>query len=203
MKRSSPRRSVVPELRGWIRGYTPVIGLRLHLAGAALWIVVTVAVVALGDRGTLRRTWRDLARLDRADAVWLRRFPRWLLAGAAERARIDGGVRFNAGQKLNALFTAVTSTLLLLSGVALIPVNGATLADRATGAGSLPFWREAHRWLTMLVLLPIAGHVFLALAFPSTRPSLGGMLRGRVDPRWAASHHPRWRPPAPDEDRAA
>ena len=27
-----------PGLRGWIRGYTPLVGLRLHLACALLWV---------------------------------------------------------------------------------------------------------------------------------------------------------------------
>ena len=52
-----------PALRGWIRGYTPVVGFRLHLACAALWIVMTLAVVALGDRPRAR------PHLARADGV--------------------------------------------------------------------------------------------------------------------------------------
>jgi formate dehydrogenase subunit gamma len=55
-------------------------------------------------------------------------------------------------------------------------------------------WRAAHRWLTVLVLIPIAGHIFLAAVHPSTRHALTGMLDGRVDREWAATHHPRWGP---------
>jgi len=54
--------------------------------------------------------------------------------------------------------------------------------------------RAAHRWLTVLVLIPIAGHIFLAAVHPSTRHALTGMLDGRVDREWAATHHPRWGP---------
>jgi formate dehydrogenase subunit gamma len=88
--------------------------------------------------------------------------------------------RFNAGQKINALFTLVTASLLLATGVALWPfgIDGIV--------------RDVHRWLTLLVLIPIAGHVYLAAVHPSTRHSLRGMLDGRVDREWAASHHPRW-----------
>lgn len=193
-----------PELRGWIRGYTPVIGFRLHLACGAIWVLVAVTVILLGDHRALRRTWRQLITFGSADTAWLRRFPRWLSAGAAERARLDGAVgRFNAGQKVNALFTVVTSVLLLASGVALIPVNGGTLAGALTGASSVGWWRHAHGWLTVLALVPITGHVFLALVFPPTRGSLPGMLSGRVDRDWAAVHHPRWRSESRDEDRAA
>lgn len=167
---------------------------------------MTVTVVALGDRRALRRTWRELATFGPGDAAWLRRFPRWLVAGVAERVRIDGHVgRFNAGQKLNALFIAATSLLLLVTGLALVPLDGTLLAGRVTGAGSVEMWRRAHRWLALLMLAPLAGHVFLALAFPATRPSLRGMLTGVVDRAWATRHHPRWRsePAAGRKDAAA
>jgi len=195
---------LVSGLRLWIRGYTPVIGLRLHLACAALWLLAVLLVILLGDRNTLRRTGRELATFAPTDRRWLRSFPRWLAAGATERRRIDAAVgRFNAGQKVNALFTAITAALLLATGVALVPLEGGVLVHGLTGAGSVEAWRLVHRWLTWLVLLPIAGHIVLAVVFPATRPSLPGMLSGHVDRDWAALHHPHWRPESRDEDRAA
>jgi formate dehydrogenase subunit gamma len=76
------------------------------------------------------------------------------------------------------------------------------MATPVTGAASVAVWRAVHRWLTLLVLLPIAGHVYLAVLHPSTRAALDGMLDGRVDERWAAQHHPRWRPDARDREAA-
>jgi formate dehydrogenase subunit gamma len=76
----------------------------------------------------------------------------------------------------------LTASLLLITGVVLWPF----------GADGL--WRAAHRWLTVLVVIAIAGHVFLAAVHPSTRHALTGMLDGRVDREWAATHHPRWGP---------
>jgi formate dehydrogenase subunit gamma len=190
-------------LQAWIRDYSPVIGLRLHVACGVLWIAATLAVVLAGNRARLGATLRDLTRFARADAAWLRRFPRWLVAGPTERARIDAAVgRFNAGQKVNLVFTLVTSGLLLVSGLALTPVGDAVVATHVTGAASIGLWRGAHRWLTLLVLVPVAGHVYLAALHPPTRASLGGMLDGRVDERWAAAHHPRWRPDPRDREAA-
>ena len=190
-------------LRGLIRDYHPVIGLRLHVACGVLWMVATLTVVALGNRARLGVTLRELTCLARADAAWLRRFPRWLVAGHAERARIDAAVgRFNAGQKLNLLFTLATSGLLLMSGFALMPVGNGLMAAHLTGPATVGVWREAHRWLTVLVLAPIAGHVYLAALHPATRPALGGMLDGSVDAAWAAAHHPRWRPEQRDNEAA-
>jgi len=40
----------------------------------------------------------------------------------------------------------------------------------------------------------VAGHILLAAVHPSTRHALTGMLDGRVDREWAATHHPRWGP---------
>jgi len=99
-----------------------------------------------------------------------------------------GSWPIKSGAKLSSITLATasgaltTAALLLITGIALWPF----------GAGGL--WRAAHRWLTLLVLIPIAGHVFLAVIFPSTRQGLTGMLDGRVDREWAATHHPRWEP---------
>jgi formate dehydrogenase subunit gamma len=192
-----------PALRDWIRDYSPAVGLRLHVACGVLWILATLAVVVAGNRARLGATLRELTHLARADRDWLRRFPRWLVAGPAERARIDAAVgRFNAGQKLNLIFTLTTSGLLLVSGFALTPVGDGLMATHLTGAASVGLWQQAHRGLTWLVLLPLAGHVYLAALHPPTRPALGGMLDGHVDGRWAAEHHPRWRPEAGDCEAA-
>ena len=174
---------MVPALRGWIRGYSPLTGERLHLACGIFWVVATLGVLALGDRRRVGSTLGDMTTLEPGDGPWLRRFPRWLVATAVERARLDRTVgRFNAGQKINAVFTLVTASLLLVTGVAPWPV----------GADGL--WGAAHRWLTVFVLIPIAGHIFLAAVHPSTRHVLTGMLDGRVGREWAATHHPRWGP---------
>lgn len=185
---------MIPALRDVIRGYTPVVGLRLHLVGAVLWVGLSLAIVAVGERRRLRKTGRQLAGLSRDDAAWLLGFPRWL-SSAHQRARLDRSVgRFNAGQKVNAVFTAGTSALLLVTGLALCPVNvkGTTLGSLLTGPDSIEYWRHVHRWITVLALGPLAGHIFLAVVHPSTRPSLSGMVTGHVDAAWARSHYPRW-----------
>jgi formate dehydrogenase subunit gamma len=195
---------MVPALRGAIRGYAPTIGTRLHLLAAACWVIATVAVVLFGDRGRLRATWRDMTRFTSDDWRWLGAFPRWLLGSGAARARIDAAVgRFNAGQKLNLVFTLLTSLLLLVSGAAVLPLpgGGVTVADLVSGPESRRAWLAAHRWCTMLVLVPVAGHVFLATVHRATRPSLGGMLAGHVDRSWAAAHHPRWRAHGTEDSR--
>lgn len=183
-----------PALRQLIRDYTLVIGVRLHLACALLWVLASLGVILLGDRGRLLGTAREFATLSRHDAAWLVRFPRWLVSGREARVCLDKHVgRFNGAQKLNALFVSATSVMLALSGLMLTPAA-------LTGDGSAgPYWREVHRYVTLLALGPLAGHVYLALVHPPTRPALPGIVHGHVDARWAARHHPRWRPPGAEE----
>lgn len=104
-----------PVLRSRISVYSTEIGLRLHLVCAA-WVLSPVLVLMLGDRGALARVSSDLFVIVRQEWSWLRQLPRWLGGLPCEM----GGVgRFNAGQKLNALFVAMTSVLFLVTGIIL------------------------------------------------------------------------------------
>ena len=178
-------------LRPWIPWWNRTIGVRLHLSGAVLWLAVPLLVFGLGDRGALRGAGKHLARFAPGDWAWLRRFPRWFFGRAREPGDVD---RFNAGQKFYASFTAATSALLLLTGLALWPAGegSAVLGDFVLGPGSVRAWRDAHKVLMLLILCPLGAHLFFALLHPRTRPSLSGMLRGRVPAGWAAAEHPRW-----------
>ncbi|MEV3925363.1 cytochrome b/b6 domain-containing protein [Actinomadura coerulea] len=133
--------------------------------------------------GLLSRAFRtDLRRLNRfvpADWQWLRRGDR--------RAVRDGrGIlpvgKFNAGQKLNAAFTA--GAILVMLGTGEIMTFPGPWGDR---------WRTGstfvHDWLFLAVLAVTAGHLWEALR---DREALTGMLTGRVDSGWAARHHASW-----------
>ena len=55
-----------------------------------------------------------------------------------------------------------------------------------------------HDGATFLAAALVAGHLYLALGLPATRPALRGMTRGTVDAAWARLHHAKWTPaPAP------
>jgi formate dehydrogenase subunit gamma len=181
----------LPGLRGWIYGWNRQVGVRLHLVSAVLWVVVPVAVILAGDRRALAGAARDLSFLVREDWAWLRRFPYWLFGRRGEPAEVD---RFNAGQKVYAWFTVWTSAVLLLTGLALWPLGdaGATLVSQVAGLEGVRAWRYAHTILALVVVIPVLAHVFFALVHPRTRPSLAGMLGGRVPADWAAAEHPGW-----------
>jgi formate dehydrogenase subunit gamma len=144
----------------------------LHLYVAIAWAVAIAVVLLSGDRRTLRETRRQIERLDRDDGRWLLGWP------APQR-------RFNAGQKVHAILQAALAVLFAVSGSLL------WLGERDTNlrfAGTIVLHDAATYAATALV----AGHLYLAVIAPATRPALRGMLRGTVRADWAALHHPKW-----------
>lgn len=144
-----------------------------HLSVASAWLVAVVLVIALGDRGRLRATLRELDLFDEDDRRWLRR-----------RTAPQG--RFNAGQKLHSVVQAAFALLFLLSG-ALLWYGEQDTRFRLGGTVVL------HDVLTVASLVLVFGHVHLAVIHPSTRPALTGMITGHVDQLWARTHHRKWR----------
>lgn len=148
----------------------------IHLTAAVSWLTALALVALLGDRRALRRTRREIERLDADDLAWLRR-------------RGAGGVpqgRFNAGQKLHAVAQAALAVLFTVSGVLL------WLGERDT-AWRLPGTIALHDVSMFVAATLVAGHVWMAIS-PRGLPAIGGIVRGSVPAAWAAEHHPKWVP---------
>jgi formate dehydrogenase subunit gamma len=144
----------------------------IHLYTALAWIVALALVVLLGNRRELARAAREIDRFDADDLAWLRgrRAPQgWL----------------NAGQKLNAIVTAVFGLLFAISGFFL------WYGERDTRF-RLPNALLVHDWLMYVSFFLFVGHLWLSLIYPATRHALSGMTRGWVDEDWARKHHPKW-----------
>ncbi|MBB4773894.1 cytochrome b/b6 domain-containing protein [Actinomadura livida] len=134
-----------------------------------------------------------LGLMSRAFRADLRRFNRfaphdwqWLRSGDRRVVRYGRGVfpvgKFNAGQKLNAAFTA--GAILVMLGTGEIMTFPGPWGDRwRTGATFV------HDWLFLAIAVVTAGHLWQAFR---DRGALQGMLTGRVDPDWAARHHAGW-----------
>lgn len=125
------------------------------------------------SRTQLRRDVDRLNRFDDHDRRWLRTLGRdpWI-----ERSK------FNAGQKLNAAFSAGALLLLLGSGSIMRWFAPFPLAWR-TGATFV------HDWTAFALLIVLAGHVMKALSDPE---AMSAMVRGSVSVRWAQRKAPRW-----------
>jgi len=176
----------VPRAKGISVGSYRLVPLIHVILGIAFIAGLAASLLAPPGRSSL---YRDLGRLFRADlndAKWLR-YAGYALLGA--RIKQPPTAKFNAGQKLNTLASALFTLGLIATGV-ILTVNFFTKSvfDARFVERLYPYHD-----LFMLIAIPvIAGHVYLAAINPGTRASFRGMLDGQVDRRWAVSHHSKW-----------
>lgn len=124
--------------------------------------------------GAVREDLRRLNRFSPADWEWLR-------ARDRRRGRIPVG-KFNAGQKLNAAFTAGAILVLLGTGLVMLYPSPWPVPWR-TGATFV------HDWLALAVVVVVAGHLVYANRDPESRD---GMRSGYVSREWARREHGAW-----------
>ena len=144
----------------------------IHIWSAVAWALLIALIVLVGNRRRLAEDWREIETIDSDDRRWL----------AGRRARQG---KFNAGQKVNAILTVAFAMLFAVSGFFLWlgERNHAFLFD---GTGTV------HETLTLVSVVLVAGHLYLAVLHPSTRHALRGMTRGDVRKDWAEAHHAKW-----------
>jgi formate dehydrogenase subunit gamma len=160
------------------RGSLHIVLYRVHLAAGGVLVGGLALLVLWGNRRALSQTRRDLSTLDALDRQWLARLPAAVLKHSPEPA----AGRFNAGQKLNFILVTVLFTALFVSGIGLI----------VTGSHPInPVFKAAHVVAAYTALVLVAGHLYMALINPSTRPALRGMISGKVDAAWARKYHTR------------
>lgn len=153
----------------------------VHFYTGIAWAAALIVTIAFADWRGLRRTVRELDVFDADDR-------RWLLGRRAPQGR------FNAGQKLNFWLTAAFAILFFVTGLLL------WYGERNTRF-RLPSTLLVHDALTYISILLVAGHLFLALVFPKTRPALRGIVLGSVRTEWAREHHAKWLSSATSQDR--
>jgi formate dehydrogenase subunit gamma len=149
---------------------------RVHEGAAIALLVLPTVVLLSGRTGETLRDFAEALRWSRADLRWLALQPLAFLG----RAELPPAGKLNAGQKLNAIATALLAACLAASGAWLWARPGALV----------PWF--AHLVLFLGWIPAFLGHLFLAVVYPATRPALRGMLLGSVDRDWAAHHHGAW-----------
>jgi formate dehydrogenase gamma subunit len=154
---------------------------RIHVY-IGLGLPVPLLLALWGSWGSaLRADLRRFNRWSRADSEWMRLSTKGKPIRQRRRAKLATG-KFNAGQKLNAAFTAGGGLVMLGTGIILRWYRPWPLSWRA-GATFV------HNWLALLFVAVIAGHVLMAL---SDRDSLRSMVGGRIRRGWAQHHAPAW-----------
>lgn len=152
------RRALLAEIHSW--------------SGVALPVPLVLSLVGPWGRG-MRRDVRRLNLWTPDERRWLRSLGRYPV--------VEPG-KFNAGQKLNAAFTAGVIVAMLATGSVMhwykpFPV------DWRTGATFV------HDLLAFAVFAVVIGHICFALTH---RDALRSMFRGWVTRAWAKVHAPAW-----------
>ena len=151
-----------------------------HLTSAGILAAGFVLIVFRGNRRALRRTARELGRLEVEDHEWVEAIPSRLLRGAPEPAPTG---KFNAGQKINFIFSVFLLVVLYVSGV-----------DAIFFGRHHNFVFGFHGLAVFLLCFIVLGHLYMAIVNRSTRPALRGIITGEVDREWAHEHYPHWAP---------
>ncbi|MDQ6784279.1 MAG: cytochrome b/b6 domain-containing protein [Actinomycetota bacterium] len=148
--------------------------------GLALPVPIVAALAGRWGRG-LRADFRRFNRWSDDDRVWIRAVG----AGRERRLAVRRHLRlgkFNAGQKLNAVFTGGSILVLLATGTIMRWYHPWPLSFR-TGSTFV------HDWLSLAVVAAIAGHIAYAMRDPH---AMRAMRSGVVGAAWAARHAPAW-----------
>lgn len=140
------------------------------IAGIALPLPILAGWCSAAFRADVRR----LNRFAPADWAWLRN------RGGRGHWRKVG--KFNAGQKLNASFTAGAILVLLGTGL-IMRFAGAWPLSMRTGATFV------HDWVSFAVAGVLFGHIVFAFRDPVAR---AGMRTGVVPAAWAHIEHGEW-----------
>jgi formate dehydrogenase subunit gamma len=152
------------------------VGSAIVLAGG-----IAALVLLRRSRRPLAQAVRELRPLDARDLQWLRLAPRAYLTGK----RLPPAGKFNAGQKINARLVLFVLAVLYVSGLGELGRSTSVLEPLAVlGA--------PHGLAAGAAAALVAGHIYLALIHPSTRPALRGITRGSVRRDWAEHHHAEW-----------
>ena len=156
-----------------------LFGFAFVLAPVALWVLVRGRRALMSDvAGALTP--------EAGDAAWLR-YAALTLLGARVRQPPTG--KFNAGQKLNSWYWLLAWGGLSATGLVLaVHFFTKSIFDTAFVEDVFPL----HELLALFSILPLAGHLYVALVNRGTRPALRGILTGDVDAAWAKEHHATW-----------
>ena len=151
-------------------GNRPLVSDIHWIAGFALPIPL---VLALASK-TFRKDSGEFNRFTPEDWKWLRSSDR-------RSGRIPVG-KFNAGQKLNAAFSLGSIIIMLATG-SIMFFSSLFPDDIRTGATFV------HDWLTLLIVVVVAGHTYMAMKDAEARV---GMRTGYVSRQWAEREHGQW-----------
>jgi formate dehydrogenase subunit gamma len=164
----------------------------IHLMSAFFFFFGPAIVALSADRRSVSEDVHAVDNWDRDDL-------RWLLPLQVLGIRTPPQGRFNAGQKLNAIFVVWSTITFTVTGL-VIWQNRRFPSDLVDQSNTI------HQALAYFALFAFLGHLYLATAYPKTRHAFRAITQGWVRSDWAEIHHSKWiqqlapRVPAPPHD---
>lgn len=183
----------IPAIESWF-GHRALLR-EIHLSSAFFFFFGPAVVALAGDRRSLAQDVAAVDTWDADDLRWLVPFPLLRLFGIPTPPQ----GRFNAGQKMNAIFIAWSVLVFSVTGF-IIWQNRRFPSDLVSRSNTI------HTLLAYLALGAFLGHLYLATGDRRTRHSFRAITQGWVRSEWAREHHPKWvqalrpAPPAPRFD---
>ncbi len=154
--------------------------IRFHVWWGLAWAAIIVPIFLMLKHGP-RHVLEEI-RVTRDDLAWLVMKP-FAMAGLAKQP-LPPQDKYNAGQKLFAVFVLAATTTIIASGLAM-----------TFHLGPPPVVASAilvHKLSIALVLAGLAIHVTMAAVIADERPALKSMITGRIDYEHAKHHSPKW-----------
>lgn len=137
-------------------------------------LIILPILVALRDRKIILSNVKEFVNFTSSDRLWLvQNFVSLIKSKVA--LPLEG--KFNGGQKVNALLMMGATFILCASGLTMLAVKGALIANLF------------HAFAFSLFAMLFPGHFFLATINPSTRPAFMAIITGDVDAKWLEHHH--------------
>jgi len=153
----------------------------IHLSAAFFFFFGPAIIALAGDRRSMALDVAAVDVWDQDDLRWLIPFPILRLFGI----RTPPQGRFNAGQKLNAIFVVWSTLTFTVTGLILWQ-NRRFPSDVVSQSNTI------HTILAYVALGAFLGHLYLATAYPTTRHAFRAITQGWVRVDWAAHHHAKW-----------
>jgi formate dehydrogenase subunit gamma len=151
----------------------------IHLASAFFFVFGPGLIIRAGNRASFKADSRAMDQWSADDVRWLAH------PSVDPTPKTPPQGKFNAGQKLNGIFTVYATFAFGLTGVILWQ-NRRFPYPVVTQANTI------HTALAYIALAVFMGHLYLAVIHPATRHALQGMVGGHVRADWAQHHHRAW-----------
>jgi formate dehydrogenase subunit gamma len=155
--------------------------LKTHLL-LGYFFAVPVVILLLFSTKSFARWIRDIFTFTKNDASFITSFIKEFFGGKTE---IPPQGRYNGGEKINSIIQIAGFLVMLVTGILLH-------TSESHSAATLGWAKVIHSFCGLILGGVIIGHAYLGLFHRPTKASLKGMLTGKVDMKFAKSHHSLW-----------